>query len=77
MDNKENSQSSCRYANPFAQPIAIFSLVGQFIVGHSNPAMSIFLNKTFYSSFNVHKHVRLPIQIVQIRKINCDPTLTD
>ena len=53
--NKENSQSSCRYANPFAQPIAIFSLVGQFIVGLSNSAMSIFLNKTLYSSFTVHK----------------------
>ena len=55
VDNKENSQSSCRYANPFAQPIAIFSLVGQFIVGLSNSAMSIFLNKTLYSSFTVHK----------------------
>ena len=56
--NKDNSQSSCRYANPFAELIAIFSLVGQFIVGLSNPAMSIFLNKMLYSSFTVHKHVK-------------------
>ena len=76
--NKENSQSSCRYANPFAEPIAIFSLVGQLIVGLSNPVMSFSPIKRFIvDSPYIIKHVRLPIQIVQIRTINCDPTLNN
>lgn len=41
-----DSQSSCRYANPFAEPRAIFILVGQFIVDLSFPAMLFFSNKT-------------------------------
>lgn len=39
---KKGLQSSCKYANPFAAPRAIFSLVGQSMVGRPLPAMTNF-----------------------------------
>ena len=50
MEQKGDSQSSCRYANPLAEPRAIFILFGQLRVGALSPAMSFFFNKTLYGN---------------------------
>lgn len=39
LKNMKNLQSSCRYANPFADPKAIFNLVDQSIGGLPLPEL--------------------------------------
>lgn len=49
----ENSQSSCKYARPFAEPRAILSLVGHSMVGLPFPEITQFESMTMTKSKSI------------------------
>ena len=52
---REILQSSCKYASPFADPKAIFSLVGQSIVGRPFPAICCLFYQVFLTRNIMHR----------------------